>query len=172
MSQARKLTGLFLVLAFIIGVPLGYRALCWVIDRVLALPPLSAALLNVYPFLTAFSVVVGLFWIFWAYSYLHFVGLGSPVEAFQVALHPTQQLVTTGPYAYSRNPMFLGVLFLLLAVALYGRSVTGLALLPIILLIGLEYIRAYEEPALRKRFGDEYRQYRRSVPALIPRFKR
>jgi len=172
MSQARKLTGLFLVLAFIIGVPLGYYGFCSVIDHVLALPPLSAALLNVYPFLTAFSLVIGLFWVFWAYSYLHFVGLGSPVEAFQVALHPTQLLVTTGPYAYSRNPMFLGVLFLLLAVALHGRSVTGLMLLPIILLVGLEYIRAYEEPALQKRFGDEYRQYRRSVPALIPRFKR
>lgn len=172
MSQTRKTVGLFLVLAFIIGVPLAYYAFCSVIDGLLKLPPLSAALLNVYPFLTAFSVVVGLFWIFWAYSYLHFVGLGSPVEAFQVALHPTQQLVTTGPYAYSRNPMFLGVLFLLLAVALNGRSVTGLLLLPIILLVGLEYIRAYEEPALRKRFGDEYKQYRRSVPALIPRFRR
>jgi protein-S-isoprenylcysteine O-methyltransferase Ste14 len=100
------------------------------------------------------------------------VGLGSPVEIFRFVLLPTQQLVTRGPYAYTRNPMFLGVLFLLLAIALHGMSITALALLPILLLVGLEYIRVYEEPALRERFGEEYRQYRRSVPALIPRFRR
>ncbi len=172
MAQVRKLIGLLLVMAAIIGVPVAYHVFSSATDRILAFSSLPSPPLDVYPFLAAFFMVIGLFWVFWAYSYLHFVGLGSPVEVFRVALHPTELLVTTGPYAYTRNPMFLGLLFVLLAVALYGKSITGLALLPIIAIAGLEYLRVYEEPVLKERFGQEYSSYRKSVPALFPRNRR
>ncbi len=168
MSLIRKLAGLGALLVVIIGIPAFYYAFSWLTDRILALAPLPEAPLDAYLFLSALSVAVGLFWVFWAWSYLHFVGRGSPIEM----ILPTEQLVTTGPYAYTRNPMLLGLLFLLLATALYWRSVTALVLLPGAALAALEYIRANEEPILRERFGREYSQYRRVVPALIPRRRR
>lgn len=172
MAGVRKLIGLIVVIAVLIGVPVAYFVVSSAIDRILALSPLPSPPLDIYPFLAAFFLVIGLFWVFWAYSYLHFVGLGAPVEIFRVALLPTELLVTTGPYAYTRNPMFLGLLFVMLAVALYGMSISGLMMLPIIAIAGLEYLRAYEEPVLKKRFGQEYSSYRRSVPALIPGIRR
>ena len=115
MSWIRRLISLLIVVVAAIVIPAVYYAFAWLTDRILALPPLPPAPLNGYLFLSALSVLVGLFWIFWAYSYILFVGRGSPVEVLWLALLPTEQLVTTGPYAYTRNPMFLGLLFMLLA---------------------------------------------------------
>lgn len=120
-------------------------------------------------FLGAACIIIGLFWITWAYSYLHFVGQGIPLELFGYALHPTRILVTTGPYAYTRNPMLLGESFLLLAVALLQPSLSGLLLIPIIALLLLGYLKLFEEPALGKRFGGDYEEYRRNVPLVFPR---
>ena len=172
MSWIRNLTGLWIMFAVITAVGVLLNSFAWLMDRILALPPLPPAPLNAYLFVAALSMVIGLFWLLWAYSYLRFVGRGSPIELLGLGLYPTEQLVTTGPYAYTRNPMFLGLLFLLLAVGLLNGSITALVLLPIVTLAGLEYIRVYEEPVLAERFGEEYRLYRRSSPALIPRLRR
>jgi protein-S-isoprenylcysteine O-methyltransferase Ste14 len=119
--------------------------------------------------LAAASILVGLFWVTWSYSYLVFVGKGIPFEAFGWALHPTRILVTTGPYAYTRNPMALGMLFVLLGVAFLARSVTGLVLVPAIAVVFYIYLTEFEEKGLVRRFGNRYVEYRRNVPALIPR---
>lgn len=119
--------------------------------------------------LAATFILIGIFWITWAYSYLVFVGKGLPFEVFGRALQPTQVLVTTGPYAYTRNPMVLGALFVLLGVAFLARSPSGLILVPIASLIAYIYLVTFEEKALLERFGSDYEEYRRNVPALIPR---
>jgi protein-S-isoprenylcysteine O-methyltransferase Ste14 len=123
---------------------------------------------SINQFAAAFSALVGVFWILWGYSYLHFVGKGTPIEAFGMALYPTRFLVTTGPYAYTRNPMVFGLLFVLLAVAFYSCSISGLVMVPVIALIAAAYIRAFEEPHLERRFGAEYAEYRKNTPLLIP----
>ena len=119
--------------------------------------------------LAAFSFLVGLFWVLWAYTYLLFVGKGLPLEAFGTALHPTQVLVTTGPYAYTRNPSIIGLLFLLLGVAFLERSISGFIMLPVVVAVIIPYLIFFEERALGTRFGDEYAEYRSSVPLLFPR---
>ncbi len=119
--------------------------------------------------LAAAFILVGIFWITWAYSYLVFVGKGLPFEVFGKALQPTQVLVTTGPYAYTRNPMVLGALFVLLGVAFLARSPSGLILIPVVALITYVYLVTFEEKALLERFGSDYEEYRRNVPVLIPR---
>ncbi|MHB0912791.1 MAG: methyltransferase [Armatimonadota bacterium] len=164
MSRAKKFIGFWIAL-LVLGVVLP------------GLFYLASVRLNVFlnmpPGLNLFGAAIfagfGLFWILWAYSYLHFVGRGSPIEAFGVALLPTERLVTTGPYAYTRNPMILGELLLLVAVALYARSLAGLVLVPALALLAVWYARAFEEPGLARRFGDAYRKYKESVPTLLPR---
>lgn len=119
--------------------------------------------------ISAASALIGAFWILWSWSYLLFVGQGLPLEVFGRALHPTRVLVTTGPYAYTRNPMVLGLLFILLAVASFRGTLSGFVLVPVAGLLTWLSLVVFEEKGLVRRFGADYEKYRRSVPLLFPR---
>ena len=82
---------------------------------------------------------------------------------------PPRRLVVHGPYAYVRNPMISGVVFVLLGEALLLLSQPHLEWALLFLLINAVFIPLLEEPLLRERFGDEYREYCRHVPRLLPR---
>jgi protein-S-isoprenylcysteine O-methyltransferase Ste14 len=80
-----------------------------------------------------------------------------------------EQLTTTGPYAYTRNPLYLGSLILAVGFAISARSWwIGAGLVLIFLAIYLPVIRG-EETFLREQFP-EYTEYARHVPRLLPRF--
>jgi protein-S-isoprenylcysteine O-methyltransferase Ste14 len=91
-------------------------------------------------------------------------GLGTPAP-----VAPTERLVVGGLYRYVRNPMYLAV----------GATIVGQALLlgqPILLLYAAvfavavaAFVHWYEEPTLRKHFGEQYEAYRQAVPAWWPR---
>jgi protein-S-isoprenylcysteine O-methyltransferase Ste14 len=82
-------------------------------------------------------------------------------------LAKNQQLTVGGPYAYVRNPLYLGTLAVAAGLAIAGRGV-GLAILfaLVFLFIYLPVIRL-EEQHLRELFP-EFEQYARTVPALVP----
>lgn len=83
-------------------------------------------------------------------------------------LQKNEQLATTGPYAHTRNPLYLGSLILAAGFAVAGRSWwIAAALILIFLAIYIPVIRA-EEAFLRQRFP-EYVEYTRQVPRLLPR---
>ena len=73
------------------------------------------------------------------------------------------RLVVRGIYRYSRNPMYLGLLLLLLAWAVYLSNPLGFAALPLFVLSMNRLQIRPEEAAMEAQFGDEYRDYRRSV---------
>ncbi len=156
-------TGLFIGA----GAPAAFWFVSLLLDRALGFGPAIPVPISLI--LAAASILVGVFWVTWSYSYLVFVGKGLPLEAFGRALHPTSILVTAGPYAYTRNPMVLGALFVLLGVAFLRRSVAGMAMVPVLAAIAAAYVAAFEEKALIRRFGADYEEYRRKVPMLIPR---
>ncbi len=78
--------------------------------------------------------------------------------------HPTTALVTTGIYARVRNPMYLGLVLILAAVALAAAS-DGLvvATVGLALLLHVGVVRR-EERYLARHFGDDYRRYAERVP--------
>jgi hypothetical protein len=80
-----------------------------------------------------------------------------------------KQLTMSGPYAYTRNPLYLGSLLMAVGFAVAARSwwVVGVMLL----LFGLIYVPviAAEERYLRQTFP-EYDEYARHVPRMLPRF--
>lgn len=82
---------------------------------------------------------------------------------------PPRHLVTTGPYAYVRNPMISGVLLVLIGEGLAFRSALHLVWAALFAVINAVYMPLLEEPVLRSRFGAEYDAYARHVPRLIPR---
>jgi protein-S-isoprenylcysteine O-methyltransferase Ste14 len=86
-------------------------------------------------------------------------------------LQKNEQLATGGPYAYTRNPLYLGSLILAVGFALAARSwwiAGGIVLL--FFVIYLPVIR-FEENFLRERFS-EFDEYSREVPSLLPRLTR
>jgi protein-S-isoprenylcysteine O-methyltransferase Ste14 len=84
---------------------------------------------------------------------------------------PPRRLVIRGPYRYVRNPMISGVVFILFGEALILLSGPHVQWALIFLVINIIYIPLFEEQRLRARFGDEYIEYCRHVPRLIPRFR-
>jgi len=152
---------------FALVVPLAFWLVIVALDRALGLGSVLSKPIS--QIAAATFLFLGVFWASWAYSFLVFVGRGLPLELFGYALHPTRVLVTTGPYAYTRHPMVLGMLSILLGIAAYQRSISGLVLVPVIgALVGLYLVR-YEEKALVARFGDDYTRYAGNVPLLFPR---
>ena len=76
---------------------------------------------------------------------------------------PTTSVVTTGVYAWSRNPIYAGMALAYAALGLASDSVVALLLLaPLLAVVRLGVILR-EERYLSEKFGEEYRQYCRAV---------
>lgn len=79
------------------------------------------------------------------------------------------QLVRNGPYARVRHPIYLGMLLFLLGLtAALGHWFQLLIAVPVFL-VGTGIRTRIEEQLLEQRFGEEFRNYRASTPALFPR---
>ncbi|MHB9035938.1 MAG: methyltransferase family protein [Armatimonadota bacterium] len=167
-STKKAIFGIALSLVLVgVAAPTAYWFVAAALDHAFGLEPIGDS--PVLLILAAFSFLIGVFWVSWSYTYLLFVGKGLPLEVFGTALHATKVLVTTGPYAYTRNPSIIGLLFLFLGVALLQRSISGLILVPVAAAIIIPYLTVFEERALAARFGKDYEEYRSNVPLLIPR---
>jgi protein-S-isoprenylcysteine O-methyltransferase Ste14 len=80
-----------------------------------------------------------------------------------VPFKPSNALVTDGPYRFTRNPMYVGMAFLYVALAFAIGLVWPLAILPFVLLAVDRLVVAREEPYLERTFGEDYRAYRARV---------
>ncbi len=79
------------------------------------------------------------------------------------------ELVKNGPYARVRHPIYLGLLLFLLGLAVaYGHWLQLVIAVPLYL-AGTKIRTSIEDRLLEQRFGDAFRDYRSSTPALIPR---
>ena len=142
--------------------------------------PGTVTVLIPYLILSRTGVGLPLVW-----SPLHFVGLVTIFLGASILLRciwdfaakgrgtlapvdPPHHLVVQGLFRYVRNPMYLGVLLLLLGESLFFRSVPMLQYaVGWFLLVNL-VVLFYEEPALRRRFGASYDRYARSVHRWLP----
>lgn len=92
-----------------------------------------------------------------------FMRAGTPAIPFQ----PTQALVLTGPYRFTRNPMYLGMAALYVGLAFAFGLLWAFAILPFVILIIDRMVIAREEPYLERLFGEEYREYKQRVRRWI-----
>lgn len=79
------------------------------------------------------------------------------------------QLVTDGPYAISRNPMYVGMVLAGFGAALITATLAGIILAGIYALVVRYRYIAYEEKALRRKFGESYEAYCRRVGRWLGR---
>lgn len=80
---------------------------------------------------------------------------------------PPQALVIRGPYRYTRNPMYVGVLAVLAGLALANWSPSLGIYAAGVATAFVTFVRIYEEPRLERQFGDSYRTYRSHVPRWL-----
>jgi protein-S-isoprenylcysteine O-methyltransferase Ste14 len=80
-----------------------------------------------------------------------------------VPIRPATVLVSSGPYRFTRNPMYVGLAFLTMAAGLLVDSWWPALLLVPTLTLVRQFVILPEERYLRRRFGDEYGAYTRHV---------
>jgi protein-S-isoprenylcysteine O-methyltransferase Ste14 len=108
-------------------------------------------------------VLGGLFgaWCLWLFT---FEGKGTPAP-----IDPPKNLVVTGPYRFTRNPMYFAITTILLGESAFFGSGTLLIYTGLCFAGFNLFIRFYEEPALRRKFGPAYEEHCRNVPRWIPK---
>jgi protein-S-isoprenylcysteine O-methyltransferase Ste14 len=81
----------------------------------------------------------------------------------------TRRLVVTGFNRYVRNPIYLGAVAIFVGEALLLWRLSVLVYAVAVWVGAAAFVHWYEEPALARRFGSDYENYRRAVPAWWPR---
>jgi protein-S-isoprenylcysteine O-methyltransferase Ste14 len=112
----------------------------------------------------AIMILAGVPWVVDSFARFALQGLGTPAP-----IAPPQKLVVTGLYRYARNPIYVGVVAVILGQALlFGdwRLIWYGALLWLFFHVWVVLI---EEPTLERTFGSEYEAFRAGVPRWIPR---
>jgi len=109
-------------------------------------------------------LAVGIFLLLWCVRDFYVAGRGTLAP-----WSPPKHLVIAGLYRYSRNPMYIAVISILLGWAIgFGSLILALYVVIVATLFHLRVI-FYEEPSLEKEFSDDWIRYRAVVPRWIGR---
>lgn len=93
-----------------------------------------------------------------------FIGQGTPAP-----IDPPKRFVAKGLYLIVRNPMYVGIILILTGESIAFESMKLLIYTVILWLVFHLFVIYYEEPTLRKKFGETYEEYLRGVPRWIPK---
>jgi protein-S-isoprenylcysteine O-methyltransferase Ste14 len=119
--------------------------------------------IGIFRFIGWIPVILGAFVILWCYWLFIFIGKGTPWP-----FDPPKELLVTGPYRYVRNPMESGYMLVLFGeVLVFESSALVFYLISSFLFLAIRQVLV-EEPDLRRRFGQAYEQYEKTVPRWIP----
>jgi protein-S-isoprenylcysteine O-methyltransferase Ste14 len=100
------------------------------------------------------------------YTRFAWEGLGTPSPVF-----PTTHLIVRGLYVFVRNPIYLAVVSIILGEALLLASPAMLLYAVLAAVLCHLIVRFYEEPALKRRYGESYEAYCASTPRWLPRLR-
>jgi protein-S-isoprenylcysteine O-methyltransferase Ste14 len=108
-------------------------------------------------------VAIGTALAFWCVFTFVFIGKGTPAP-----FDPPRRLVVRGPYRFVRNPMYIGAGMTIAGAAVFYESLSISIYTCLFFLITHLFVVFYEEPTLRRTFGDEYEEYFRRVRRWMP----
>jgi protein-S-isoprenylcysteine O-methyltransferase Ste14 len=121
------------------------------LNRLVLLPFVPAAVPAVWLGAAVFAVALALF----AWAVMTMSRAGSNVQTSR----PTIAIVDTGPYAFSRNPIYVGMMLGLAGLAIAFNSLWQLLTLVLFAVVIRYGVVAREEAYLDRKFGDVYRGY-------------
>jgi len=118
-------------------------------------------------------LITGAIYGIWSIVIQNIVGKGGPLEVGNLEISPkTENLVVSGPYKNTRNPMLFGTFLMYLAFALMINSLTSVIIVGAFIVFMLTVVVKMEEKRLLKDFGNRYEEYRKKVSKFIPWFQR
>lgn len=153
---------LFALVRTLVIAPVFMALWLWLIPRLIGGPHVFDAPWPLGWIVGAIGAAIGLPCV-WEFAWR---GAGTPAP-----FDPPRKLVVTGPYRYVRNPMYVGLYIVFLGFAItfpHGRMIF-LAELVFAFAAASLFVIKFEEPALRRLFGDDYADYCRHVGRWIPR---
>ncbi|MBL4608535.1 MAG: isoprenylcysteine carboxylmethyltransferase family protein [Pseudomonadales bacterium] len=133
-----------------------FALLMWLTSKVMPVFHVDALFLTLLAVLLG---IVGFITILWAGGL--FFRSNTTVNPFTP--DQSSQLVVHGLYQYTRNPMYFGLLLMLIGWGLYLAAVSAFAVLPMFIVTLSHFQIKPEERELERLFGDEYRSYQRKV---------
>ena len=151
----RAITYATLFIAFVL-IYLPSRVLSWsglVRPAAMGVPQVLGIVLGCAGAIVALSCVAAFAWI----------GKGTPAP-----FDPPRRLVVRGPYRFVRNPMYIGAVLVLAGAALFFMSTPLLVYAGLLLLAAHLFVVFYEEPTLRRSFGEDYEAYCHRVRRWLP----
>jgi len=97
---------------------------------------------------------------FWAAGY---------IKKYRTLNVDSPELITYGPYAYVRNPLYLGNFFIGLGISVMSNIMLGYILFFILYFFGYSIIIPLEEKFLKEKWKEEYAHYARYVGRIVPK---
>jgi protein-S-isoprenylcysteine O-methyltransferase Ste14 len=152
-------------LFFLIILPYLFLVICPSLDERLGLDRIEPGAATII--IGGILMVVGFFFAFWSISKQLDQGRGTPLP-----MMPTQELITSGPFRYCRNPMTLGTILGYLGLTIAAATAVGVALVLLFGSLLITYLKKVEDKELTERFGEPYLEYKRNVPFILPRIPR
>jgi len=136
----------------------------WIPMRILSASGARSSIsLDALRYLGAPAMLIGILIYLWCAWDFTFAGKGTPAP-----IDPPKELVVRGLYKYIRNPMYVGVLSLVLGEAFWFESKQLFAYAALVFAFFFAFVVFYEEPSLKRKFGEQYENYRAQVPRWIP----
>ena len=134
-------------------------------DKALGFPKLLSGIIGTL--IGVVLLLLGL--VYWAWCVVWF----SKARGTPVPFNPPRELVTVGPYVWSRNPMLTGVFAFLFGIGFLLHSVSMVFVwTPAFIIFDVLELKLVEEPELERRFGESYLEYKRRVPMFFPKSAR
>jgi protein-S-isoprenylcysteine O-methyltransferase Ste14 len=122
--------------------------------------PLNPGVFRYFGILVMTVGVAIYLWCAWDFS---LAGRGTPAP-----IDPPKDLVVRGLYRHVRNPMYVGILSILVGEAIFFASTPLFQYAAIAFTFFFLFVLVFEEPMLKHKFGQSYEEYRRKVPRWLP----
>jgi protein-S-isoprenylcysteine O-methyltransferase Ste14 len=113
------------------------------------------------------TMAIGAAGYLWCALDFAFFGKGTPAP-----IDMPKALVVRGLYRFSRNPMYMSVLLVLVGEGIFFWSTRLLEYAAMVFMVFHTFVLVHEEPTLRRKMGVAYEQYSQDVPRWFPRFRR
>jgi protein-S-isoprenylcysteine O-methyltransferase Ste14 len=132
----------------------------WLISRYFMHANFSLNGINIFALI--FLIIAAIIIILSMYKFKKIKTTISPLKP-----NKTSSLVNSGIYAYTRNPMYLGLLLMLFSTALFLKNLISFLIIPLFILFITKNQILPEEEALENIFGEEYKNYKKKVRRWI-----
>ena len=120
--------------------------------------------LSDFRFFGLIPILIGVMIYIWCAWDFTFIGKGTPAP-----FDPPKELVVKGPYQYVRNPMYVFVALALIGEAIFFETTILVLFAALAVTICHLWVVVYEEPTLKRKFGESYKIYCERVSRWLPR---